>query len=305
MSFEVTILGNSSASPTKTRHPSAQYVHICNHHLLVDCGEGTQMQLQLYKIKKSKITQIFISHIHGDHILGLPGLLLSMNLLKRETPLDIFGPKELFDILDVFFKHSETKFSYQINYHSTNHTQTNIIFENTFYQVKSIPLFHRVPTTGFIIEEKHHLKKLNIDVCNRYKIPFTFYNDIKMGKDYLIPDTRELIKNSTLTFPGIEPMRYAYCSDTMYTNSLINIVSGADVLYHEATFMHNMLSRAIDTMHTTARQAGIIAKNAGVKKLIIGHFSSRYEDLTELLQEAKEEFENTEIAYEGKTFIIE
>lgn len=305
MSFEVTILGNSSASPTLTRHPSGQYVNICDHHLLIDCGEGTQMQLQRYKFKKSRIEQIFVTHVHGDHILGLPGLLLSMNLMKRETPIDIFGPPQLFEILDVFFKHSDTKFTFKLNYHHTNPNKPEMIFENSFYQVKSFPLYHRVPTTGFQIQEKIRLKKLNVEVCQKYKIPFTHYNDIKMGKDYFNNETKKLIANQELTLPSAEPMSYAYSSDTIFNDKVIDAVVGSDILYHEATFMHDKVQRAIDTMHTTARQAGIIARNAGVKKLIIGHFSSRYDDLTELLAEAKAEFDNTEIAIEGKTFVIE
>ncbi|MFN4084072.1 MAG: ribonuclease Z [Bacteroidia bacterium] len=305
MSFEVTILGNSSATPNNNRHPSSQYINICDHHLLIDCGEGTQIQMQRYKIKKSKLSQIFISHVHGDHILGLPGLLLSMNLLKREQPLTIFGPESLFEILDVFFKHSDARFHFQLNYVNTKPNAEEVIFENNFYSVTSFPLYHRVPTTGFKIQEKIRLKKLNVEACNKYKIPFTYYNDIKLGKDYFVPETRQLIKNQLLTFPATEPMSYAYCSDTIFNDKVIDAVAGVDILYHEATFMHDKVARAIDTMHTTALQAGIIARNANVKKLIIGHFSSRYEDLSQLLNEAKNEFANTELAIEGKTYIIE
>jgi ribonuclease Z len=162
-----------------------------------------------------------------------------------------------------------------------------------------------VPTTGFKIQEKMKLKRLNAEACNKYKVPFTYYNDLKLGKDYYVPETKQLIKNSILTFPATEPISYAYCSDTIFNENVIDAVAGVDILYHEATFMHDKVSRAMDTMHTTARQAGIIARNAGVKKLIIGHFSSRYEDLNELVLECKKEFENTELAIEGKTFVIE
>ncbi|GAB1447315.1 MAG: ribonuclease Z [Bacteroidetes bacterium] len=304
MSFEVTILGNSSASPTHSRHPSSQYVNICDHHLLIDCGEGTQMQLARYKIKKSKISQIFISHVHGDHILGLPGLLLSMNLMKREQPIHIFGPPELFKILDVFFKYSDTQFCFETHYHIVDPNKRSVVFENLFYKVIAFPLFHRVPTTGFLIEERSKLKKLNMEVCERLKIPFTFYNDIKMGKDYCTPEGK-WIKNEELTFPAALPISYAYCSDTLFDERVIDAVRDADILYHEATFMHDRLDRAVYTMHTTAKQAGIVARQAGAKKLIVGHFSARYDDLEPILLEARSEFPNTEIAQEGKTFILE
>ncbi|MBC7381689.1 MAG: ribonuclease Z [Bacteroidia bacterium] len=304
MAFEVTILGNSSASPTPNRHPSGQYVSICDHYLLIDCGEGTQMQLQKYKIKKSKISQIYITHVHGDHILGLPGLILSMNLMKHDKPLHVYGPKELFDILDVFFKHSNTEFCFPLHYHALDTEKPAIIFENLYYSVKTFPLFHRIPTVGFLFEEHSILKKLNAVACQKLKIPFTHFNDIKMGKDYISPEGKVTL-NELLTFPSTRPLSYAYCSDTIYDERVIQAIHEADYLYHEATFMHDKLDRAIQTMHTTSKQAGMVAKKANVNKLIIGHFSSRYEDLSQLLTEAQTEFENTELAEEGRTFIIE
>lgn len=305
MSFDVTILGNSSASPTISRHPSSQCVHILDHHILIDCGEGTQIQLQKYKIKKSRISQIFISHVHGDHILGLPGLLLSMNLMRRETPIDIWGPKELFEILDVFFKYSDTNFCFDIHYHILDTQKEQLLFENAFYSVHSFPLYHRVPCAGFLIKERSMLKKLNIEACEKHKIPFTHYADIKRGKDYVSADGIIYLPNEFLTHPTETPMSYAYCSDTMFDERVANSVAGADILYHEATFAHDKLERAIETMHSTAKQAGMIAQMAKVKKLIIGHFSARYENLDVLLEEAKKEFPQTEIAHEGKVFIIE
>ncbi len=304
MSFEVTILGNSSASPTLNRRPSGQYVHICDHHMLVDCGEGTQIQLQRFKIKKSKLSHIFISHVHGDHILGLPGLLLSMNLMKHLNPVHVYGPAELFEILDVFFKHSETEFSFPLHYHRLDPNQKGTVYENLYFRVKQFPLFHRVPTIGYLFEERSVLKKLNIDACQKYKVPFTHFNDVKMGKDFITPDGQR-IKNELLTLPALRPISYAYCSDTIYDERVIAAIEDSDYLYHEATFMHDKLDRAISTMHTTAKQAGMVAKAANVNQLIIGHFSSRYDDLTPLLEEAKEIFPNTRIAQEGTTFILE
>ncbi len=305
MAFEVTILGNSSASPAPNRHPSGQYLNILDHHILIDCGEGTQMQLQRYKIKKSRINQIFISHVHGDHILGLPGLLLSMNLMGREAPVHIYGPKELFEILNVFFKYSDTRFSFELNYHTVDPNKTEVIFENIYYKVISFPLFHRVPTAGFLFQERSKLRKLNVEACEKTKVPFTHFNDLKRGRDYLSPDGKTHIKNELLTFDPGKPITYAYCSDTIFDEKVIKSVQDADILYHEATFMHDKLSRAIDTMHTTAKQAGIVASKANVEKLIIGHFSARYDDLQPLLAEARTEFANTDIADEGRTFIME
>jgi ribonuclease Z len=305
MAFQVTILGNSSASPSLNRHPSGQYLNILDHHILVDCGEGTQMQLQRFKIKKSRINQIFISHVHGDHILGLPGLLLSMNLMGREAPIHIYGPKELFEILNVFFKYSDTRFNFELNYHTVDPNSTEVIFENIYYKVIAFPLYHRVPTAGFLFQERSKLRKLNTEACEKHKIPFTHFNDIKRGKDYYSPDGKTHIKNHLLSFESGKPITYAYCSDTIFHEEVIKVVENADILYHEATFMHDKLQRAIETMHTTCKQAGIIAKRANVTKLIIGHFSARYDNLQPLLLEAKAEFENTEIADEGRTFIME
>ncbi|MES2560023.1 MAG: ribonuclease Z [Bacteroidota bacterium] len=305
MSIELTILGNSSATPTLNRFPSAQYLNMLDHHMLIDCGEGTQMQLRKYKIKKSKISHIFISHVHGDHILGLPGLLFSMNLNSRVEPLHIFGPESLFEILEIFLKHSDTRLRFEIIKHLTTDVKAEVIFEDSLIKVTSFPLYHRIPTTGFIFEEQSRLRKLNIEACERYHIPFTFYNDIKRGKDFISADGKTEIGNERLTFDAGLPIRYAYCSDTVYDDRVINEVREVDWLYHESTFLHEKLERAIETKHTTAKQAGMAAREAGVKKLLIGHFSSRYEDLNELLIEAKTEFIDTEIAEEGRTFVLE
>lgn len=305
MSIELTILGNSSATPTLNRFPSAQYLNMLDHHFLIDCGEGTQVQLRKYKIKKSKLSRIFISHVHGDHILGLPGLIFSMNLNNREEPLHIYAPQSLFDLLDLFITSSDTRMRFEIVKHPTSNDGTYVLFEDSLIKVTSFPLYHRVPTTGFIFEEQARLRKLNIDACEKNKIPFTYYNDLKRGKDYVTGDGRKVIENKLLTFDTGEPVRYAYCSDTMYDERILPHIHGVDVLYHESTFMHDKLERAIETMHTTALQAGMIAQKAKVQKLLIGHFSSRYDDLNWLLDEAKTQFAQTEIAEEGKTFKID
>lgn len=304
MSFELVILGNSSATPTLHRSPSAQYLKMLDHHMLIDCGEGTQMQMQRYRIKKSKIKHIFISHVHADHMLGLPGLLFSMSLMQRTEPIHIYGPEALFEILDLFEKRTESKLLFDVVKHITNPNTTEIIFEDTTLKVTSFPLFHRVPTTGFLFQEQTKLLRLNIDACQFYNVPFTHYTDIKRGKDFVSADGQTRIKNNLLTLPGLMPLSYAYCSDTMYNEHVINAVIDVDLLYHEATFMHDKLSRAIETMHSTALQAGMVANAAKAKKLIIGHFSSRYDVLDELLAETKTVFTNSFIANEGEHFLM-
>jgi ribonuclease Z len=305
MSIQLTILGNSSATPTLNRFPSAQYLKMLEHHILIDCGEGTQMQLRKYKIRKSKLQYIFISHVHADHILGLPGMLFSMNLNSRVDPLHIFGPASVFEIIDLFMKHSDTHLRYNIIRHVTADDKPYTLFEDSWIKVTSFPLYHRVPTTGFIFEEQARLRKLNIAACEQLHIPFTYYNDIKRGKDFVSGDGKVVIDNEKLTFDSGDPIRYAYASDTIYDERVIQQVKGVDVLYHESTFLHEKLDRAIETMHTTAKQAGMVAEKAQVKKLLIGHFSSRYDDLNLLLDEAQTEFVHTEIAEEGKTFVLE
>jgi len=303
--IELTILGNSSATPTLDRFPSAQYLNMLDHHILIDCGEGTQMQLRKYKIKKSRLTHIFISHVHGDHILGLPGLIFSMNLNSRVDPLHIYGPASLFEILDLFLKSSDTHLRFEIVKHITSDDKTHVIFEDSLIKVSSFPLYHRVPTTGFLFEEQSRLKKLNSEACEKAHIPFTYYNDIKRGKDYISSDGKVYIENEKLTFDTGLPVSYAYCSDTMYDERVIECIRDVDVVYHESTFLHEKLDRAIETMHTTALQAGLVAQKAKIKKLLIGHFSSRYEDLDVLLKEARQNFPDTEIAEEGRTFFLD
>jgi ribonuclease Z len=304
MSFELTILGSSSATPTPNRFPSAQYLHFLEHHMLIDCGEGAQMQMSKYKIKKSKLDYIFISHIHGDHILGLPGLIFSMNLNGRTNPLHIFGPASLFEILDLFLKSSDTKLHFAIIKHLTQDQEKEVIFQNERLRVSSFPLHHRIPTTGFLFEEIDRPRKLNAEACKKHEIPVSYYYELKTGKDYFENEGKIIIPNHELTFDNGKPIRYAYCSDTCYHHDTIKHVGQVKLLYHEATFLHEKLNRAEETMHTTALQAGQIGSAAAVEQLLIGHFSSRYDDLNVLLNEAKSVFENTELATEGKTIIL-
>jgi ribonuclease Z len=228
-----------------------------------------------------------------------------MNLMQRTESLNIYGPNSLFEILDLFLKNTESELRFEIIKHITNPNQQEVIFEDTTLKVTSFPLFHRVPTTGFLFEEQPKLKKLNVDSCKRHNIPFTHYTDIKRGKDYVSADGKTIITNKELTLETGEPFSYAYCSDTMYDERVIEAIRGVDLLYHEATFLHDRLKRAEETKHSTALQAGMVAKKAGVGKLIIGHFSSRYDVLDELLVETRSEFANSFIANEGEHFFSE
>lgn len=259
MRFEVLVLGCSSATPMFGRHPTAQLININEQLMLVDCGEGTQMQLSKFGIKQNKIKAIFISHLHGDHYLGLPGLLSSMHLMGRNRPLKLYGPPGLIDILELQFRYSETTLRYPLEFQATDPEKENRIYQDEIMSVSSFPLDHRIPCTGFRFEENRKLPVLR---------------------------------------------SYAYCSDTAATDRYLPFIAGVDLLYHEATFMHDMLDRAVETFHSTALQAGAVARESKVGKLIIGHYSARYRDLEPLLAEARTEFENTELAVEGRWYEV-
>ena len=303
MKFEVTILGSSSATPVHNRNQTAQVLN-CNEKLyLIDCGEGTQQQLMRYGIKASKIDHIFISHLHGDHFFGLVGLLSTLHLNRRVKPLNIFGPPQIKEILELQFLHSDTKLSYSLVYHPIDPTKATKIFSNSDVEVETIILNHRIPCTGFKFTEKKRLRKLVVEDLERDEVPVEYYTLLKRGVDIDLPNGKS-IKYLDYSIDAAVPKIYCYCSDTKYDDNYLDQIAGADVLYHEATFLHEMLDRALETHHTTAQQAAEIALKVGAKKLIIGHFSSRYKTLDALLVEAKNVFENTELAVEGKTFQI-
>ncbi|WP_316829343.1 ribonuclease Z [Pedobacter aquatilis] len=299
MKFEVTILGSSSATPVFNRNPSAQLLNCNEKYYLIDCGEGTQQQLTRYNLKAARIDYIFISHLHGDHYFGLIGLLSSLHLNGRIKPMQIFGPKPLLEILEIQFKYSDTVLRYPIEFYPIEADKSRQIFENQDLLVKTIVLNHRIPTTGFIFQQKRRQRKLIKDKAE--EIPMAYYTALKKGIDVELPDG-EILKSEDYTTAADEPRSYAYCSDTMYDERYFSMIKDCDTLYHEATFMHDLLDRANETHHTTALQAGEIAKLNNVKKLLIGHFSSRYKTLQMLLEETQSVFENTDLAVEGKTF---
>ncbi|RKR83740.1 ribonuclease Z [Mucilaginibacter gracilis] len=303
MRFDVTILGSSSATPIYNRNPTAQALNINERFYLIDCGEGTQQQMLRFDIKSSRIDYIFISHLHGDHYLGLVGLLSSLHLNGRKKPLTLFGPPHLKEIIDIQFKYSETTLHFELIFYPTNAEKAEVILDNQDITVETIILDHRVACTGFLFRQKRRLRKINKEKADELEVPVTYYSILKRGVDYLTTDG-QVHPNSELTTPADEPMAYAYCSDTLYNESYFKQIANVDLLYHEATFAHAMLDRANETHHTTALQAGEIARLTGAKKLLIGHFSARYKTLTELLDEARSVFPETELAIEGKNFII-
>ncbi len=303
MTFEVTILGSSSATPVYNRNPTAQLLNCNEKFYLIDCGEGTQQQLIKFGLKASKIDFILISHLHGDHYFGLIGLLSSMHLNGRIKPIHIFAPFALKEILDLQFKHSDTHLRYELIYHVTEANQSAVIFENADLSIETIILNHRIPCTGFKFTEKKRLRKIVVEKLEAANVPVAYYPILKRGVDLTLPNG-DVILNADYTTDSATPKSYAYCSDTLMDESYFDSIKNCDTLYHEATFLHEMLERANETHHTTALQAAEIAKRVGTKKLILGHFSSRYKTLGPILEEAKAVFENTELAIEGHTYQI-
>jgi ribonuclease Z len=304
MKFEVTILGSSSATPIFNRNPTSQVLNINERLYLIDCGEGTQQQMLRFDIKASRIDHILISHLHGDHYLGLVGLLSSMHLNGRKKALKLVCPEPLKEIIDLQLKYSDTELQFPIEYVFTNAQQIEVVVSNNDVVVETIPLDHRIACTGFLFKEKKRLRKLIKEKIESLDISVAYYSILKKGGDYT-DEKGKVYKNEDLTIDSAEPKSYAYCSDTMYNENYFAQIANATLLYHEATFLNDMLDRALITHHTTALQAGEIALKTNAKKLLIGHFSARYKTLNELLDEAKINFPSTDLAIEGKTFFIE
>jgi len=301
--FEVLILGNSSATPMYGRHPTAQVLNFNEQFFLIDCGEGTQMQLVRYGIKSHRINHIFISHLHGDHYLGLPGLLSSQHLMGRKAALHLYGPPALQEILDVQFRHSGVQLQYDLIFHPTNPTAEELILDTPALKVRSFPLNHRIDCTGFRFDEAQAAPRLNIELVERYHIPKSYLSLLKRGIDYVGKDGT-LFKASDFTLPVEKLRSYAYCSDTAKTPSYWSAIHGVDLLYHESTFLHDMLARAIETRHSTSVEAAEVARAVGAKKLLLGHFSARYRDLQPFLNESYPIFANTLLSEEGKWFLV-
>jgi len=302
MSINLTILGCHSATPRVNAHPTSQFLEIKNHLFLIDCGEGTQVQLRKYSVRFSKIKHIFISHLHGDHFYGLPGLISTFRLLKRETELHIYAPKGLKKLITLQLKLANSWTEYPLIFHELNSIESELIFEDDTVEVHTIPLRHRVYTNGFLFKEKLGERKLNIAKVSEYpEIEICDYQNLKNGRDFLLSNG-EVIKNDELTSAPPNPKSYAFCSDTAFHPEIVPIIKNVDCLYHESTFLNDKEHLTETTKHSTAAQAAEIAKMANVKQLVIGHYSSRYKSKEGFEKEAKTVFENTLLAEEGKTF---
>ena len=305
MSFSLTILGSSSAVPTSERFPAAHVINIHERFFLVDCGEGAQIQLRRNKIGFGKINHILISHVHGDHTFGLFGLISTLSLLGRKTDLHIYANPVLKSILNDHQKYYyEYPLPFHIIFHSLGSKKKELIYQDEKLEIQTIPLKHRVPACGFLFKEKPPSLNLRKEMIEYYKVPVEERVNIKLGNDY-VNDRGQVIPNKVLTFPPVKPRSLAYCTDTKYTESILPQINKVDILYHEATYLHNMAKRASETGHSTSRQAGMIAKKADAGKLIIGHFSARYKTTDILVDEAKKEFPETYAANEGDCHTIE
>ncbi|MCB0396492.1 MAG: ribonuclease Z [Flavobacteriales bacterium] len=302
--FGLTVLGSSSALPTSSRNPSAHVLTLHDRLFLIDCGEGTQIQLRRYRIRMQKIQHIFISHLHGDHFLGLPGLISTMGLLGRTNPLTIFGPESLKEILDVQIKHLDAHLGFELHYHAVAPQTGIVLIDDDTVNVTTIALNHRIPCTGFLFKEKPARPNIRKEAIRKYDIPVDAIGSIKDGAPYTTSEGK-IIPNSELVIPPPLPRSFAYCSDTAYSESIIDVIHGVDLLYHEATFTSDLEDRARETHHSTAAQAAEIARKAEVRQLVIGHFSARYKDATPLLNEARTIFSDTLLAEEGQHYPVD
>lgn len=299
--LSVTILGNNSAVPAFNRHPTSQVVTQDGTNYLVDCGEGTQIQMIKYKIRRGKITHIFISHLHGDHYYGLVGLLNTFGLLSHKQELHVYGPAPLQQIIEMQLNVGDTVLPYPLHFHTLTDNAT--LVENEKILIKCFRTNHRIECYGFSFEEQGKKRKLLIDKIQKLQIPVSFYGSLQMGLDYITPRGKK-IPNESLTAAPEGGKKYAFCADTKYDETIIEHVYNFDAIYHETTYLDNMRDKAEERFHTTTKQAASIAKKAMVKKLLIGHFSSKYNLLDQFETEAKEVFPNTELAIEGNTYEI-
>ncbi len=299
--MKLTILGCFSATPRTDTNPTAQVLEINNHIFLIDCGEGTQVELRRNKIKFARIKHIFISHLHGDHYFGLVGLISTFRLLTRETDLHIYCPKGLKEVIILQMKLSDSWTNYKLIFHELTATTSELIFEDDKVEVYTIPLDHRIYTNGFLFREKPGDRHLNMSAVMEANIEMAYFRKLKQGFDVTNKDG-VLIDNLKVTTAPTPSKSYAFCSDTAYNESIIPIIKHVDVLYHESTFLEQNAKLAPKTKHSTAKEAATIAKKANCGTLILGHFSTRYNDLTEFKSEAESIFEPVFLAADGKKF---
>ena len=301
--FGLTILGNNSAVPAHGRHPTAQVLRHDGDQYLIDCGEGTQFRMQETGIRQRGLDTIFISHLHGDHFYGLFGLLNTVHLLSRSKPLTIFGPAGLDAMLNAVLGDRRSRMRFDLIVHEISDDEPTTLVETDRMVVSTLPLVHRIPTTGFLFRERTRPAHIRPEAIRAHGIPHERIEAIRRGADFERPDGT-VITHADLTTPAEPPRSYAYCSDTAFHEELIDRVNGVDLLYHEATFLAGQSARAAETFHSTAEQAARIAHAAGVGRLVLGHFSSRYDDLSPVLAEARAIFPRTELGLEGTTFDV-
>jgi ribonuclease Z len=297
--FELLILGCSSASPTSDRNPSGQLLNIAERHFLIDCGEGTQIQLRRFRARFQSIDHLFISHLHGDHFFGVPGFLSSMHLLGRKQELNIYCPAELKEVMDKINSISDTRLSYPIKWHFTNRDGLNLMFEDKKVEVFSFPLEHRIHCTGFLFREKPLPRKIDKYKLDTLDISYADIMQLKGGND-VVNRKGELIRNADATLDPLPSRSYAYCSDTIFRVEVAEFIKGVDLLYHESTFLKDHEERAAKTFHSTAAQAAEVARLAGAKQLLLGHYSARYTNLDGFLSEAGAIFPECLLATDGK-----
>jgi ribonuclease Z len=303
MTFELTVLGSSSAIPTSERYLTAQVLNALERFFLIDCGEGTQIRLRQLKFSFDRIRHIFISHLHGDHFYGLPGFISTRNLMGLKSDLHIYSHSDLIQLLDPLLKHLKEDLSFKLVFHPLNFKKPDRIFSDEKMEVFSFPLNHRIPCCGFLFREKPRMPNLIRQKIAEYNIPVRQLRAIKEGADYT-DETGKVIPYTELTYPAQNPRSYAFCTDTTCLDEVAELVKEVDLLYHEATFLHFQEELARQTHHSTALQAATLASKANVKKLILGHFSTRYKKTEPFLEEAKLVFENTELASDGAKFTI-
>ena len=299
--MKLTILGCYSATPRTITNPTSQVLEINNEMFLIDCGEGTQVQLRRHKIKFSRINHIFISHLHGDHFFGLIGLISTFSLLNRPNDLHIYGPKGIKDIILLQIKLSKSYTSYNLFFHELEADTSELIFEDDKVEVHTIPLKHRIYANGFLFKEKPGLRRIDIVAAEERQIDVCYYNKLKQGGDVKMDDGT-IVKNAEVTLDPLPTQSYAFCSDTIYNEAIIPLIKEVDVLYHESTFLEQDVERCIPTGHSSAKQAATIAKKAKVKNLILGHYSTRYSNIELFKQEAETVFEPVFVADDGKVF---
>ena len=299
--MKLTILGCYAATPRTLTNPTSQVLEIKNRLFLIDCGEGTQVQLRKNKVKFSKINHVFISHLHGDHFYGLIGLISTFALLGRTTDLYIYGPVGLKEIIMLQMRLTDSWLNYKLHFRELSSKSSELIYEDDKVSLSTIPLNHRIYTNGFLFREKLDKRKMNLEAVKAFKIEQCYYQNIKNGKDITLDDGK-VIKNADLTFDPIAPKSYAFCSDTAFSEEIVPLINNVDILYHEATFLQSEELLAKKTKHATAIEAATIALKANVKQLILGHYSTRYENLELFKEEALTVFPNVHLADDGKTF---